>query len=305
MWFSMLTDQQIREWSIPPSRENDLSAKTYNVIKQDLEKEFWDSVEIFLQGSYANATNIRKDSDIDIVLCYRNTYYYNIDNLSEEEQERFNDSKWSRGRDFMDFKNEVERFLKTTYWSYRVQRKNKCVTISKQSNFFVDADIIPCFEYRRYHRYSYIPTSDDYYVGTKFITDEWQNIINFQKLHQKNGEAKNIRTDGKYKAVVRVLKNINKYLVDQWLLEEKFISSFAIENLIYNISDDIFRENDINLILIWQIILQLFQEMKDEKKYREYKEICELFYLLRWVRIKETPESIIIFLQKAFTLLMT
>lgn len=300
----MLTDQQIREWATPPSRDNDLSAKTYNSIKATLEKEFWDSVEIFLQGSYANATNIRKDSDIDIVLCYKKTYFYNIDNLSEVDQQRFNNSVWSRGRDFMDFKNEVERFLKTTYWSHRVQRKNKCITIFKQSNLFVDADIIPCFEYRRYHRYWCISTSDDYYVGTQFITDEWQNIINFQKLHQKNGETKNTRTNGMYKAIVRVLKNMNKYLVDQWLLEEKFISSFAIENLVYNISDGVFSNNDMSISFLWQIILQLYQDMQDEKKYGEYKEICRLFYLLRWGRIKETPQSIIIFLQKAFNLCM-
>lgn len=298
----MLTDQQIREWATPPSRDNDLSAKTYNSIKATLEKEFWDSVEIFLQGSYANATNIRKDSDIDIVLCYKKTYFYNIDNLSEVDQQRFNNSVWSRGRDFMDFKDEVERFLKTTYWSHRVQRKNKCIAISKQSNLFVDADIIPCFEYRRYHRYSQIPSQYDYYAWTNFITDEGDFIINFQKLHQKNGEAKNTRNDTKYKATVRVLKNINKYLVDQWLLEKKFISSFAIENLVYNISDGVFSNNDMNISFIWQIVLQLYQDMEDKKRYREYEEICGLFYLLRWGRIKETPENIIIFLQKALNL---
>lgn len=103
---------------------------------------------------------------------------------------------------------------------------------------------------------------------------------------------------------MRVLKNINKYLVDQWLLEEKFISSFAIENLVYNIPDDIFREKNINTPLILQIIFQLYQDMQDKKKYTEYEEVCGLFYLLRWGRIKENPEKIIVFLQKAFNLLI-
>lgn len=37
---SVITNHKIIDWSMAPSRENDLSAKTYNFIKQDLEKEF-------------------------------------------------------------------------------------------------------------------------------------------------------------------------------------------------------------------------------------------------------------------------
>jgi hypothetical protein len=34
------TTEQIYNWSLPPSRENDLSAKTYQMIKKKLEEKF-------------------------------------------------------------------------------------------------------------------------------------------------------------------------------------------------------------------------------------------------------------------------
>jgi len=34
------TNEQIFDWSKPPSRENDLSAKTYQFIKEKLEQKF-------------------------------------------------------------------------------------------------------------------------------------------------------------------------------------------------------------------------------------------------------------------------
>ena len=77
------TEYELGLWATPPSRDNNKSATTYAIIKPILEKKFGSSVNIFLQGSYANSTNINKDSDIDIVICYQNSYFSDISALKE------------------------------------------------------------------------------------------------------------------------------------------------------------------------------------------------------------------------------
>ena len=293
-------EEILKEWWRAPSRENDLSSKTYNLIKTDLETHFWNSVDVFLQGSYANSTNIQKDSDIDIVVCYKNTYYYNIDNLSEFQQKIFELlSTWS-WKNFFEFKEEVLNFLKSKYSNNLVQRKNKCINISKWWDIKVNVDVVPCFEYRMYKSYWDFNKTEDYYSWTKFLSDNNEEIINFQKIYREKWESKNINTEWKYKEFVRIIKNLKKHLVDKSIIYEKLISSFLIENLVYNLDNSIFLENNSYIEKLNKILTKIKSDMMDETRHRDYEEVCWLFYLLRGWRIKERPEDIIEFIKKIY-----
>ena len=46
-------------------------------------------VEVFLQGSYGNDTNVWADSDVDIVLKHNGAFYYDITGMNEPEQRAF------------------------------------------------------------------------------------------------------------------------------------------------------------------------------------------------------------------------
>jgi hypothetical protein len=46
-------------------------------------------VEVFLQGSYGNDTNVWADSDVDIVLKHNGAFYYDISEMTPTEQEHF------------------------------------------------------------------------------------------------------------------------------------------------------------------------------------------------------------------------
>lgn len=295
-------EEILKEWWKAPSRENTLSSMTYDLIKIDLEKYFWNSVDVFLQGSYANATNIKQDSDIDVVLCYKDTYYYNIDNLSESQKNIFESSLSWRWKDFFELKKAVLNFLKSKYSNNLVERKNKCINISKWWNIKVNVDVVPCFEYRMYKSYWYFNTTD-YYSWTKFLSDNNEGIINFQKIHQKKGEYKNQNTNENYKKVVRILKNAQKYLIDKWELLNKILSSFTIENIVYNISNSLFIKNNSLDVLTKEILRTLYNDMDIYEKYYFYEEVCELFWLLRWSRIKENPKDIKNFCEKIWNLL--
>lgn len=80
-----IPESQLITWTNQGSVTN--SAITHNVLRNALARHNWSSVmryTDYLQGSYANTTNIRGESDVDIVIeC---TSIYN-DNLSESEQE--------------------------------------------------------------------------------------------------------------------------------------------------------------------------------------------------------------------------
>src|SRR5438128_11790793 len=44
------------------------------------------AAQIFLQGSYANTTNIYGDSDVDVVVLYKTVFHYDTTALTPDEQ---------------------------------------------------------------------------------------------------------------------------------------------------------------------------------------------------------------------------
>ena len=187
-----IINEQIFEWSKPPSRENDLSAKTYKIIKEKLEQKFWSNVNIFLQWSYSNSINIKKDSDIDIVICYKNSYFYDISNLSESDKEKYNQNRITATYNFSSFKNDVENYLISIFWK-QVERKNKCIKINWNWTR-VDVDVVPCFPHKRYSSYKIISAE-----WIQLISDKNEKIISFPKQHKENWEIKNQQTEENYK----------------------------------------------------------------------------------------------------------
>ena len=70
-----ISEQQLISWSKPVSISED--QKCQNAIYQvteALKAKFGNSISIFLQGSYRNNTNVRQNSDVDIVMRYDNAF---------------------------------------------------------------------------------------------------------------------------------------------------------------------------------------------------------------------------------------
>ena len=68
------------------------------------------SYEVFGQGSYANNTNIRNNSDVDINVCYTSGFFYKIpDGVTAGELGLNNPCTYS----YSQFKNDIERMLKS------------------------------------------------------------------------------------------------------------------------------------------------------------------------------------------------
>ena len=96
----------------------------------------------------------------------------------------------------------------------------------------VNADIVPCFDYR------YYLSSDEYRTGTKVIPKKGMSLVNHPQQNLDNGKAKNTRTNHYFKKIVRILKRTsNSMTTDEF---HRSVPSFLVESLVYNCPDEFF-----------------------------------------------------------------
>src|SRR5258708_19203561 len=80
---------QLETWSHQGATA--MSSSAYASIQHALTKQgsplAGKGVEIFLQGSYGNATHIYGDSDIDVVILYGDTFHKDMSALTPAQQE--------------------------------------------------------------------------------------------------------------------------------------------------------------------------------------------------------------------------
>src|ERR1044071_1693675 len=106
-----IPESQLKTWAGQGSVTN--SANTHNVLRSALAAYKWPTVmnyTDYLQGSYANTTNIRGDSDVDIVIECTSIFYNNL-SADEKKSLGLNPGQHS----FEDFRNEVISALVAYY----------------------------------------------------------------------------------------------------------------------------------------------------------------------------------------------
>lgn len=197
--------------------------------------------DLYLQGSYRNATNIRGDSDVDLVAELQSAYYANIEQLTEREKQAYEQDRTSANYSWHDFRRDVIAALKERYGS-AVDDTAKCCVKVKANSGRLPADIVVCLEYRLYTRFN-SHSDSEYIPGIKFLNLENNNwIINFPKEHHKNGNDKNAsgRTKQNYKPTIRMFKNARKRLIDRGMMLKGTAPSYFIECLLYNVPDSCF-----------------------------------------------------------------
>lgn len=286
-----LTEQQIQNWARALSEtENDKCVKTVAAIRKVLVDHFGSKVKVFLQGSYANSTNVRQDSDVDIVVCYDNAYYSDLSSLTDQEKITHNQSSVTHDYHFPEFKNDVESLLRTNYGS-SVARKEKCLTIDGNT-YRVSADVVPCFTHKRFHAPQAVSVE-----GIQLFTDTNNiTVINFPDHHKTNGQTKNQSTNQKYKAIVRILKNCRNHLVDNNSINDKLMSSFLLESLVWNVPETHFNTST-HKDAVNNVISKIYADMADPAVSHNYAEINDLMYLFRGSG--KTPAQVRTFLEHA------
>ncbi len=82
------------------------------------------NVEVYLQGSYKNDTNIRGDSDVDIVVQLNSTFQHDLSDLSESESLLFNQNYSDAIYGWENFRADVLTALKSSYIQHPCEKKS-------------------------------------------------------------------------------------------------------------------------------------------------------------------------------------
>lgn len=211
-----------------------LESDTYaysTILKKAFSTE---EIQIFIQGSYANNTCVRDESDVDIAIIRRDQYEYAFGKIFAPSVENF--SKKKEGKIF---KDNVEMVLRSKFAS-SVHRKNKSIKVDGNT-YRKQADTVPSFA-MRYFSKSGEGNFSDYIEGITIYADDGEIINNFPKQHIANGKAKNVRTNHYYKKMVRIIKKMRYEMEDYYYSSASKVSSFGLESLLWNLPDEIFKK---------------------------------------------------------------
>lgn len=237
-----ITEAQLEGWTGQGSVQG--SANTYASIQNALSqvnnlKQNVD-FEVYLQGSYKNDTNIRGDSDVDVVVQINSIFKHDLEALSLEEKASFYKTYSDATYTWSDFKRDVFSCLRNYYGWNMVDEGNKSLKVKASGNR-LPADVVVCIQYRKYKSF-YSFGIQNYVEGMCFWTrDENRLVINFPKRHYDNGVYKNASTNGMYKPIIRMMKNARRYLVDNKLLADGVAPGYFIECLLFNAPNNLFK----------------------------------------------------------------
>jgi|SRR5208337_3157781 len=241
------------------------------------------SVEVFAQGSYANRTNVRQDSDVDICVLYTDAFYgdYSMSQGLNANVLGFVDHPYW----YAHFKQDVEDALISYFDKNSVTRGNKAFDVHANT-YRVDADVVPCFEHRRYNG---TPQSNWYYSGTELHPDSGGKIINWPRQNYDNGVSKNTNTGRRFKAVTRMLKRLRYELIDKGYDAAEPIPSYLIECLVWNVPNDHLANDDL-IVDVHDSLAYLWNNTRTQEACNGWGEVNELKYLFRpvqpWDRTK-------------------
>lgn len=189
-------------------------------------------VHIFIQGSYANNTCVRNESDVDIAVVREDLFEYAFGVT-------FSSSTAEKAKEAKVLKDAVERVLKNRFIN-QVHRGNKSIKVDGNT-YRKQADTVPCLSLHYFYR-SHLQDYLTYRDGVVIFADDGSVIRNFPKQHISNGKAKNVRTNYYYKKMVRIMKKMRHIMSDCGYKSADNVSSFGLESLLWNVPDSYFMK---------------------------------------------------------------
>jgi hypothetical protein len=233
-----IPENQLETWTHQGSVTG--SSRTYSAVKAAIDA--WSplggrGIDVFLQGSYKNSTNIRGDSDVDVVVHCPQTFFYDPSRLTQVDKNALAllpdaTYRWD------EFRGDVYAALISWFGSAQVKDGNKCIKVWEASNSHISGDVVPAFTHWLY------VTRSTGHEGIAFVTqNDRRRIVNFPKQHYDNAVAKQQSTFGSFKPTVRMFKNATVRLVELGWLTDKDACSYFVECCLWNVPDSRFIAN--------------------------------------------------------------
>lgn len=232
-------------------------------------------VTIFLQGSYANNTNIKAESDVDVAVVREDRFntLYRITQPSPQSNSTF--GIVDLDPESPSFKDRVQRCLEDSFPG-QVKRHNKSIKVSGNT-YRKDADTVPAYRYRNYTS-NYSDSADDYIGGIKINPDRGDAIVNYPEQHISEGRKKNVATKHSYKRQVRIMKSVCKEMAEVGYLSAQQMSSFGLESLTWNIPDEVFNRYTTLKFIFDEVVKYLVAHSQSFENYKEangIKTLCK------------------------------
>ena len=267
-------EQTLTNWTKPPSdSEQTKLENSERMVREAIssdEKLKQKSTETFGQGSYANNTNVRLNSDIDINVRYTGGFYYYLPAEKTKEDLGITPTTYT----FAEFKDDVENALVNKFGRSEVVRNDKCIAV-KGNNYRIETDVVPTWNYRRYS------ADGNYVLGAKFYSDKGIEVVNYPKQHIQNGINKNTNTTRRFKRLTRLHRKLRYKMRDDGVKISDNITSFLIECLVWNVPNA-----KIDNYYSWterlkKSIIYIYEQTKEQETCNEWGEVSELLYLWR------------------------
>jgi hypothetical protein len=274
----MIDEDRLRQWAQPPSdTETTKADNAERIIRETLTAapalRALD-LRVFTQGSYKAKTNTRQNSDVDVCVLCRDTFFYD---LSTGGLTNADVSLAPATLLYPQFRSMVEEVLVKRFGREGVTRGSKAFDVHANS-YRLDADVVVAFEHRRYQR---LPNGNiEWLSGIEFAPDLGRRIINWPDQAYDNGVEKNTRTGKRYKAAIRVLKRLRDCLQDEHEAAANEIGSFLIECLVWNVPDDHFESSTLRGTT-QNVLAFLWNEAREDASCSEWGEVSDLKYVLR------------------------
>lgn len=232
------------------------------------------SLHVYAKGSYANNTNVRRDSDVDIVVeCQACNYY---DYMPGQEPTTLvgtpYEGEWTPGK----LRDEVTTALNNAFGSSAVDSSGKiALVVAAVPGSRPSIDVVPSFDYFLYDDLQRNSSRRGSCVWPKTGLTK---IVNWPDQQLANGREKNQRTGQRYKNYVRALKNAENVLVKAGIIGAK--PSYLMECLVWNVADSTMMSGTLDDGFRGTLV-ELWQGLADDGDYTEWTEPNDIKYLFR------------------------
>jgi hypothetical protein len=275
----MTLEDRLARWTQPSSdTEQDKQDRTERMVREAIAAHpaFQDCpLRVFAKGSYANNTNVRVDSDVDIAVECTAAEYWGEHEAGAHPPASPYQGVWTPSK----LRAELVSALNARFPSAVNTDGPTAIRINSNSAR-VDADVVPCFSYK------YYLSQTNWRAGTKLFRKDGKGIANFPQQQLELGRSKNSRTGNAYKKTVRILKRVAIELADSGSI--RALPSYFVECLVYNCPDEFFGEPTWTST-VRRVLAHVWQSLDgDEPTTGRWLECNECLYLFhgnqKWTR---------------------